>query len=423
MKFVLKCRKLTICSIIQYMIVFFSIIMTGGIWARLILENNTVNVLSVLICVLCICYICIKISRGVKCTGRVFSYIAFISFCMLVTVVAVPAYWLKAVISLYGPMIVIVLFSGYMSYDEKVDFFTIYIKTVYIIAIVSLIFYIGGTILSIIPSTGFVNVLWEKDRDFRSYFHLHYDSISWQFLDILGLEGARNTSIFAEGPMYGFCLTIAYILNRTYCKLDKKINIVLLVTLITTATTTSIIAIMCYEGICFIFKKLKNNKINLLKNMLVPIVIIICSFLLVTLIDSKSASSSYSIRMDHMMGCIDAFKDNFWFGCGIENKDKVLQYVKYKQGFSIGLPYLFAQGGFLSVLVLAVPFFSYIVANIRYKQYEKIAFAIAVFVLYYMTNITFNSRIQWFILGCVFVTHPIKRVKRQHIMEKRNNVK
>lgn len=393
-------------AIIEYIIILISVLMTGGVWLRLKFEDQTLNYTNALIFIMCMMYSTVtlagkkrvKISKAQKVFFLTFVVISF--FLVLVH----PSLAAETSVRIILPITYAILLSLSMSNQQRLVFAKRYVNIIVVIAAISLFFYFGGSVIGAIPPTGDVAVKWEKVRNARSYFNLYYEFPEWQQIDLFGLNGVKNCAIFIEAPMYSFCLIIAYLVQKCFLNKNIKIQIVLIVAMITAFNTTSILSILIFEGICFMFKKLKNKYLNLLKNFSIPVLIIAIWLFLSYVLDSKyNSSTSFSIRLDHLEACLNAWKSNLFFGVGFTNKEGIYQYAKYDQGMSVGLMYFIAQGGLLAGIMIGVPFIKYIVNAFKQRNARLIGFSISFFIAIFLTNVTYNSSLQWFVLALVFV--------------------
>lgn len=91
---------------------------------------------------------------------------------------------------------------------------------VFLLAVISLIFYFLGTITNIIKPTGNVEISWGGIKNINSYFGMHFNI---QKQDIFGLDIYRNTGIFTEAPMYSLVLSISLCIELFFKeKISKK---------------------------------------------------------------------------------------------------------------------------------------------------------------------------------------------------------
>lgn len=401
-------------AIMEYGLILSVILMTGGILPRILFGNQTINILKAIIMVNIFFIIVLKsLKRSILISQkRIITFLVFFSF-LLTWTITNKVYAIATVWHIMIPILEILLLSLVMTKEEVYVLASRFIKIVYIIAMISLFFYLFGSVLKIIHPTGNIVFEWDKRIYSRSFLGLYYDNLLWQGIDIFGIIGYRNCSIFAEAPMYTIVIMTAYFLNRTYCHVKKKYNIIFIITIFTIFSTTGYIALITYEGINFIFYRLNNKKLNCIKNFLIPFLIFICWFILNTILESKSTTGSFSVRIDHLNACIKTFFQYIPFGCGTGNTASILENAKFHQGISVGLIYFFAQGGIIAVLIFTVPISCFFINSIKRKSYKEVSFCISYFIILFLINITFNSMIQWFIWGFIFVDSGYRNWTRE----------
>ena len=111
----------------------------------------------------------------------------------------------------------------------------VFSKLVLGLAIMSLLFWLLGQILHIIPVTGTVHYIWGSPRAVVGFFGLHFFA---QEIGLLGHVFYRNTGIFTEAPMFAFVLSVAF-LNTIF--LEKKTKPIKLLILFITICTTCLL--------------------------------------------------------------------------------------------------------------------------------------------------------------------------------------
>ena len=99
------------------------------------------------------------------------------------------------------------MFFLYQAEDSNIVW-KAFINIAVIYAIISLIFYLGGTCLTLIPESGRTSLIWGTwTEDIRTFHNIYYESQKLYLNETLYIP--RNCGIFPEGPMYNFVLCVA----------------------------------------------------------------------------------------------------------------------------------------------------------------------------------------------------------------------
>lgn len=275
-----------------------------------------------------------------------------------------------------------------------------FVNIVVFFSIISLIFYVGGTCLNIIPASGRTSLIWGTwTEDIRTFYNIYYES---QFLEVSDtLMIPRNCGIFPEGPMYNFVICIG-IASELF--MSTKVHwwkvILLGITAITTFSTTAylflIITIVFYFG-NIIFSQ-KNGEIHKVAFLLFGILggMGIIGIMLQKL-TTPSGVGSMNVRGDHFLACLKAWIDSPIIGVGFQNQEAVLAYAKYQQGMSMGLIFFIACGGILMTSLLVIPYVMHIVQAFRTKHFNELIFETLYLILYFVTAVSIYPIFRFFI--------------------------
>lgn len=266
------------------------------------------------------------------------------------------------------------------------------------IAILSLVFFFAGSVFNVIAPSSMVSFEWDWTRVAASYYGLYFEH---QTIDSFGLIGYRNCGIFSEAPMFVFNLVIALVFNILFGSKNLIKTTVLIIAIITTVSITGYIAV----ALLFLSKYIFDNSQKMttqIKLLLVPILALAGAAVVYVFLQEKSSTGSYGVRLDHLLACIQVFLDTLPFGCGIGNTYEISRYLLYDQGLSVGLPYYFAETGLIGVAIIVMPIL-YGLIQTKQPAHGKLAAAAVVYLwLFMVTNVMFNSMVEWFFLMVVF---------------------
>ena len=238
-----------------------------------------------------------------------------------------------------------------------------YSDIVFIIASISLFFWLAGSLLDIIEPNSYLTSIWadEDGRLINGYYYLYFET---QKINLLGFEGWRNTSIFVEGPIFNIVLLVAFVNLLFLDKRSKKsINIkalIILVSIFSVLSTTGIflsIFILLYK---FYFRnKLTRKRIRLLLS-LSPVLLYATILFLYNLALDKAQTGSASMRVDDIHAGIIAWLDSPIVGNGYTHLEAIFKYmnmsIRHNTGYSNGILSTLVQGGITLFLIYFLPF-------------------------------------------------------------------
>lgn len=262
-----------------------------------------------------------------------------------------------------------------------------FVNVVVILAIFSLFFWIFGTLLNVVHPTSTVINQWSGGRLINSYYNLYFET---QQMIFFGIHIIRNSGIFAESPIWGLILSIAYVTDLLILKSDKnnKRNIIIL-TMLSTISTTGIIII----GLAILYKITTNR--HKAKLLLFPVTLGL-GFSLLLLLSEKSETVSANLRVDDYNIGFKVWKASFWIGHGLNNGILAIQsYIptfERSLGYSNTLFVILAQGGLLLFLIYFSP-----MILILFKKNINLDFKFAIILFFILvTTIIFEGTFLFF---------------------------
>lgn len=265
------------------------------------------------------------------------------------------------------------------------------VNVVAALAAISIILWLAGPVFGVISPNCSISNGWTGSGariTSPGYYHLLYIT---QYSDLFRSELARNTGIFAEGPMYSYVISLAIIFESLLSKRPRAMILVILyITVVSTLTTTGIVFVLAIG-----FVKLVHRAYTM-KSRLRPILLILLGALFVfltalafSLLDQKMTTSSGSIRLDDFRAGFLAWTESPIYGHGLSNIDSVSTHMGgfrlYNQGFSNSPFDLLVRGG----IVFAIPFLVAFMGFLRMPSRLKIA-ALLFFYLWTITIVTFQ---------------------------------
>ena len=280
-----------------------------------------------------------------------------------------------------------------MPQKEVFDFFKAFVNIVVILAYISLFFYLFGTILNLIKSSGIIQYEWGEISNAPNYYYIYFNTQNSYFM---GNILKRNTGIFTEAPMYSLILSIALAISY-YITDERKIKkIVILITIVSTLSITGIVISI----IIYLLNYILNNKIKL-KYILAPILFIIGFIGIQYFIKDKQDTMSYFTRIDDFIAGFKAWKENPIIGNGFLNDSVVLKYMNkariYNTGIASSLVIVATQGGLCMLMIYVYPIVKSIIKSIKIKKYKIVCFS-AIMSLLFIT-----TAFQYTILAIIFI--------------------
>lgn len=265
----------------------------------------------------------------------------------------------------------LILNSIYINKNRILGFLSKLVKIVAILSVISLFFWLFGTLFNVVHPTSTVINQWSGNRLINSYYNLYFET---QKMSFLGFKVIRNSGMFAESPIWGLILSFAYIIDLFILKSSRNFsrNIIIL-TMLTTFSTTGLIII----GISNIYKmSVKRSK----KKFLLFPVILSLGFSIFFLLNEKSETISASLRADDYNIGFKAWKASLLVGHGLNNGIPAIQsYIPTSlrtTGYSNTIFVILAQGGLFLFLIYFTPM---ILLLFRRKMNFDVKFAIILF--------------------------------------------
>lgn len=275
-----------------------------------------------------------------------------------------------------------------------------YVNVVFVIAIISLLFWTLGSNLHIINPTEYVKVNWGSDFLYPSYYGLYFER---QIDSVLFYKGYRNMGIFCEAPMFSVNLVIAIavemflsnsknnfsVSNKQRDSIRTVKLIVLITTLVTTITTIGFLALIIIIVESYTTNKPVNVRNRIIKYCSIMIVGMVGLRLGYMIFINKSGSMSWLIRLDDYRAGINAWKMSpIWgngYGDEIALKRFMSSFRSWNMGYSNSIFTVLAQGGILLLGVYLAPVVWCIYNAIKIKDYRMVFFVSIVILEFIVT--------------------------------------
>lgn len=268
-------------------------------------------------------------------------------------------------------------------------------------ATLSLLFWLFGSILDIIPGRTSKSYVWAGlTLKTYSYYGLYFENPIQSEQVLFGMNFLRNTGVYTEAPGYAGVLLYAIVLEFVKGKerRNKARLIILLCTLVSTFSTKGILVLIIVIMIDYITSKESTSRIRwILKNVL-SVILIIAGFIACNfIIEDKSTTGSYMVRLDDVHASIKAWASSPIFGVGYNNLDEISRYFKVSRmtgsvGLSMGITALLAEGGLWHIVFDYGAFATAIKCKALKKyKHEIFIFSLMVFVNLLISNSGFST--------------------------------
>ena len=320
----------------------------------------------------------------------------FASLYMLVN----PSFLFEPVVKIFIPLTLFILMGqALFRRGWLVSYLRVFVNVVLLFSVVSLVLYVLGSCIELLSPTSYYVYDWSWISKVPSFFDLYFEARPAG----TSFPLAKNCGIYPEPAMFAFSLGIALGLQSLLLQDSRVKEIVLLLATISTFSSTAFIFLLVLYGYKVLAMMASKNRLNALAILVAPVVFFLLVYLIFLVIEDKSSTGSYSIRMDHMFSCLRAFIENP-FGVGVVNSARLYEYFSFEGGASVGILYLLATGGIECGLMLFFTMCQAIAKSVERRDFDMIVFVVLFFILFFMTNDLVRVR-PWFVVGVVFAQY------------------
>lgn len=294
-----------------------------------------------------------------------------------------------------------------------IPFLNRFIRTVTVVAVVSLVVWIAGPVSGFIQPTGSLTFLWgDLVQTTPSYFFIQFaPQVEQTFIGL-----TRNTSFFTEAPKYCLILVIALCFDWTFFR-NRSREILLFGTILTTFSFTGIVAFLILIFVEYsvrVLRELSSGKATgrvLILLTIVTVGLSVTSFLL----QAKLSTSSGVGRVGDFQVSYFVGRQHPVFGFGFLNNDylnRVLHAVRLASGVgnTMGLSNSFSQvfidGGIYLLFIYIFALASVLVTGLRRGSGSVTALGCVFLFLFFTTYFSYSG-VMFFLLSiglCIFHT-------------------
>ncbi|MBQ3291999.1 MAG: glycosyltransferase [Mogibacterium sp.] len=302
-------------------------------------------------------------------------------------------------------ILMIILARSKEGRQKTIEILRAFSNIMVVIAAVSLFCWIFGSTLHILPGTGFVNLDWSPTGEFvrrPTFIHIYYETQWTGWVTV----PARNSGIFVEAPMAGFCcsmtLLVDYVLTGSYGKPRMWRTILLIVTIITTFSAVNYVFLMVFCAVIFSedlqhYIKLSGAARAAVLTLSAAAVVIVS-----VMVYNKIKWGSGSVRFNDFVVGYNAWMQHPFFGGGFESLEYLQRFMPawrhgYDVGFSNSPMEILAQGGIYLGSLYIYAFISGLVRALRRKERTAVI-TIVLFAYLFMFTVVPYQYITFFML-------------------------
>ncbi len=312
--------------------------------------------------------------------------------------------------------ILLVLFAAYF-YGHHLrgsikQLFKHYVDIMFVLALISIFMWVGGSVLEYFPSTAF-HVEWGSDRYIRNfhYIYFHYQNDFW----VHGHRFFRNIGIFTEAPMHSLHLCTALMFDLLINENKTKFRWFRIIwfcgTILTTFSTTGYLFMMMlivFDLYATLITRVRSSNEVIAakaKKQLIAVTglgFVFGIFGLSLVVDKLATRSGGSRTEDYIIG-FKGWRDNVWFGSGYGNIESRLKYASWRRqhrsstGYTNSPLAVLNEGGIWFFMSYYLSFVYGFVVSWQKKDWRMVAATFLVMILFITTTFEHTAYIIAFI--------------------------
>lgn len=350
----------TVIAVLEYLLMFFFIIEFNTPYTYFPIIAITVKYLCVFLLFL------LTFIRFGK--FKIEPMVVYVLIGALIPLLNVADYSFKRYFWLY-----IVIFPLSLSYmiplihedqENAKKMFLRFSNIVFVLALISLVFWYWGSMRGDIPYTTLIPNDWGEDRFIPTYYGVYFETQSVADSQTYS-SVARNSGIFNEAPMHNMILCTALAVE---CFLRDKISKIRIVVLIATILTTiSSTGFFFLTALSVVNVYVRANQYRNALLTLTPVIIGVGLFVSSAIMENKkdTGESSLNSRIEDIEKCIMIGMENPILGIEIMHKADEFGSNKVNFGYSNSTFTTFAHGGLYLLLLYIAPLFIVPIISLR----------------------------------------------------------
>lgn len=313
--------------------------------------------------------------------GALFTVLAVTAYTGIF-LIANPVNYLRVIRCASAVLMMILLLRTSKGKERSLSILGCFRDLMLIIACASLVFWVLGSIIKVLPCTGYLYMDWSHTGEYvriPTFLCLYFETqwTPWELVQ------ARNCGIFVEAPMAGFAYSVA-LMAEIFVHRSRKPRHLVNMTLLTVAILSTLslicygflllVAAFSYSGVILKGKAGRSSKIAVGTAFAAAAVV-----LMIFTIDKLDSSSAITRVNDFAVG-LNAWLAHPVFGGGFESLEYLQSFMpewrSYDIGFSNSPMEILAQGGLYIGIPYIYGFMSSLIRGIRNKEHRRIAVTI-----------------------------------------------
>lgn len=288
----------------------------------------------------------LSVAGGVIARNKLSLKNTFNCFCALGVVLAYGMIWYlvdalksNSIITIVVQLLALVVYCILVE-DSIEDTMRKYTNIVIFIAVVSLFFWVFGSLSGLIHSTGYSYSTWSgggASIRIISYYGIYYETQQLNFLGLLGSRIVRNTAIFTEAPMASMIFSTAFLYELLIReKIEWRRCVILVVAVMSTFSTTGYTVLIIAVALRYVLSGSKTRGSLSIKLLFLPMAFLVALVALNFLVGQKLGTGSGSTRLDDFVAGYKAWMDSPLFGNGYGNAAAYQQYMSSFRSRNLG---------------------------------------------------------------------------------------
>lgn len=385
--------KVNAKSLLEYVLAFLLVLECNTVYQRMTSIDLHLDWMCIVVAAL---LMLTSVQKGMsrRDTKIVCSFLAFFVCYLVLTFTSTNVISYISLFCIFFPLVMLYLLKA-KSADAVLSIYQKFSTIVVWLTGISTIVWAGTELLDIFSANMNIRIMWGTDHVVTGVFGLFFQC---QMDTTFGLGMFyRNSGIFCEAPMFSLVATFALLYELFLHGERRKFRIfVLCIGILSAVTSTGIVML----GVCLAlvyWKQMKSKRKWMKMIYIIGMIILIpvAYILLDSLLEMKSLTGSYSIRMvDYMVG-FRAFLRKPMTGTGFNNlsnliveKADLLAKVGMRTssvGFSNSMSAVLGQGGILMSLIYLLSMVGMIKSRKYSQNKDYTAWVIAFLVVFTLT--------------------------------------
>lgn len=299
---------------------------------------------------------------------------------------------------------ILVLYCALIEKGRNPFLLIAYRDIIFIVALISLVFWLFGSILGIISPSSSVISNWGVSgggsyNTLKSYYHLYFE-LDRTF--IFGGFITSNRSIFVERAFTSFAFSIGWLYELFIENRKSKVRLIIFsLSMISTLSMTGLIIIVVTFMLYYIFNGTNQRILNFVRVIFIPVIVFVAWFSINFLLETKFSMGHSGIsRISDFRNGFVAWKYKPLFGYGFGNSDVIHQ--QFRTGYSNSVTMILTQGGLAMFLLYLIPFVKGLSVGIKLHNINYSLFVVVIILSFSFTAIAFTDMMIYLLIFFVY---------------------